>query len=117
MTFNITFLPDHITLEADAEDTILEVARANKIRLEHNCGGNCSCSTCHVIVREGEENLSPLEEEEDDRLEECEERGSGSRLSCQARIRGDVTVEIPEHDPFKPDGLDGLEEFGEELMS
>jgi hypothetical protein len=31
-------------------------------------------------------------------------------------IRGDITVEIPERDPFQLDGLDELEEFGEKLL-
>ena len=38
--------------------SLLDIALANDIHLEHNCGGSCACTTCHVIVREGEENLS-----------------------------------------------------------
>ena len=39
--------------------SLLDIALANDIHLEHNCGGSCACTTCHVIVREGEANLSP----------------------------------------------------------
>jgi 2Fe-2S ferredoxin len=116
MNYRITFLPENITVDAEEEDTVLEAARANGIPLEHNCGGNCSCTTCHVIVRDGEGNLSHMEEEEEDRLEECEELTPTSRLGCQARITGDLTIEIPERDPFKLDGLMELEEFGEQLL-
>lgn len=116
MAYKVTFLPNDETVEAEEEETLLEAARANGIQLEHNCGGNCSCTTCHIIVRDGAENLSKMEEEEDDRLEECEERTAGSRLGCQVRVLGDVTVEIPERDPFKLDGLMELEEFGEQLL-
>lgn len=116
MAFQITFLPNNTTVEAEEDETILEVARANGIELEHNCGGNCSCTTCHVIVRDGEEHLSRMEEEEEDRLEECDELTLSSRLGCQVRILGDATIEIPERDPFKLDGLTELEDFGEQLL-
>ena len=40
--------------------TILDAALDNNIPLDHNCGGNCACSTCHVIVEEGMENISEI---------------------------------------------------------
>jgi ferredoxin, 2Fe-2S len=112
----VTFLPQNITVEVPADSTILEAATAGDIELEHNCGGNCCCTTCHVIVREGEAHLSKMEEEEADRLEECAELTATSRLGCQVKIRGDVMIEIPERDPFRLDGLLELENFGEELL-
>src|SRR3970282_1229968 len=75
--------------------TILEVALNNDIDLEHNCGGNCACSTCHVVVVEGYENLSPKAEEEQDMLNEAEGLTETSRLSCQSKIEGDIAVMIP----------------------
>jgi 2Fe-2S ferredoxin len=116
MKHKVTFLPHNVTAEADTDETILEAALANDIELEHNCGGNCCCTTCHVIIREGEDRLSPMEEEEEDRLEECAELMPTSRLGCQVKIRGDVIIEIPERDPFRLDGLEELESFGEELL-
>jgi 2Fe-2S ferredoxin len=112
----VTFLPNNVTVEAEDGQSLLEAAIDNDIELEHNCGGNCSCTTCHVIVREDADKLSEMEEEEDDRLEELDDRARDSRLGCQALIRGDITVEIPERDPFQLDGLDELEEFGEKLL-
>lgn len=117
MGHKVTFLPHNVTVEAESEETILEVAMANDIELEHNCGGNCCCTTCHIIVREGEQNLTPMEEEEEDRLEECADLTPTSRLGCQCKIRGDVMIEIPERDPFKLDGLEELEGYGNELLS
>jgi 2Fe-2S ferredoxin len=75
--------------------TILEVALNNDIDLEHNCGGNCACSTCHVVVQDGYENLSPKTEEEQDMLNEAEGLTKTSRLSCQSKIQGDIAVVIP----------------------
>ncbi len=95
----ITFLAsdprDNITVEAEIGDTILDVAFDHDIDLEHNCGGSCACTTCHVIVKEGMDNLSEMEEEEEDRLDTAEGLTLTSRLACQAEIQGDCAVKIP----------------------
>lgn len=76
--------------------SLLDVALNFGIELEHACGGNCACTTCHVIVRQGEQNLSPMEDQEADRLELAPGLTLHSRLACQAVVLGDVTVEIPD---------------------
>src|SRR5688572_17043609 len=65
------------------------------IPLEHACGGSCACTTCHLIIREGERNLSEMEENEADRLDTAWELTTSSRLGCQAVIKGDVVAEFP----------------------
>lgn len=102
----VTFLPLNKTVEVDDKDypfgdhglpgSLLDIALANGIHLEHNCGGNCACTTCHVIVQEGMENLSPMETDEEDRLDMAEGLTLKSRLGCQAVVHGDVVVEIPD---------------------
>ena len=52
--------------------------------------------TCHVIIRKGEENLSEMAEDEEDKLDEAPGLTPYSRLGCQAVVEGDVEVEIPE---------------------
>jgi 2Fe-2S ferredoxin len=104
-THKVTFLPLHVTVEVEDEKypladhgrpgSLLDIALAHDIHLEHNCGGSCACTTCHVIVREGEQNLSPMEPDEEDRLDMADGLTIHSRLGCQAVVRGDVTVEIP----------------------
>ena len=101
----VTFLPLNKTVEVnDAEypladhgrpGSLLDIALAHDIHLEHNCGGSCACTTCHVIVREGEQNLSTMEQDEEDRLDTAEGLTLHSRLGCQAIVKGDVVVEIP----------------------
>jgi ferredoxin, 2Fe-2S len=104
-THRVTFLPLRKTIEVDDSKypladhgkpgSLLDIALANGIELEHNCGGSCACTTCHVIVREGAENLSEMAEDEEDRLDLAEGLTIHSRLGCQAVVRGDVVVEIP----------------------
>ena len=63
--------------------------------LEHECGGVCACTTCHVWVRQGAENLSAPEHDELDRLDMAADLELCSRLGCQAVVEGDISVEIP----------------------
>ncbi len=91
----VTFLPMNKTVEARMGTALLDVAIDHEIELEHNCGGNCACSTCHVIVRDGADRLSPKSEDEEDQLEDADGPTPDSRLACQAKLLGDVTVEIP----------------------
>jgi 2Fe-2S ferredoxin len=76
-------------------ESFLDVAMNFGIPLEHACGGSCACTTCHLFVREGMQNLSEMEENEADRLDTAWDLRTNSRLGCQAVIRGDVVVEFP----------------------
>jgi 2Fe-2S ferredoxin len=73
----------------------LDVAENCGVELEHACGGVCACTTCHVIVKEGDDNLSEMDDEEQDRLDMAPGLSLHSRLGCQAIVKGDVVVEIP----------------------
>ena len=105
-THKVTFLPLNKTVEVDDEKypladhgkpgSLLDIALAHDIHLEHNCGGSCACTTCHVIVKEGAENLSEMQEDEEDRLDTAVGLTIRSRLGCQAVVCGDVVVEVPE---------------------
>lgn len=76
-------------------ESLLDVAMNFGINLEHACGGSCACTTCHVHVKQGTDNLSPPDEDELDRLDMAADLRLESRLGCQAVVTGDVTVEIP----------------------
>ena len=39
-------------------ESFLDVAMNHGIPLEHACGGSCACTTCHLIIKEGEQHLS-----------------------------------------------------------
>jgi 2Fe-2S ferredoxin len=91
----VTFLPLNKTVEARAGMSLLDIALENAIDLEHNCGGNCACSTCHVIIVRGKESLTLKGLEEEDQLEDADGLTVNSRLACQAKVHGDVVVEIP----------------------
>lgn len=76
-------------------ESILDIALNFGIHLEHACGGNCACTTCHVWVKEGMKNLSQIDDDEADRLDMAADLQLNSRLGCQCIVKGDVSVEIP----------------------
>jgi 2Fe-2S ferredoxin len=90
----VTFLPMNQVCEAKEGESILDVAINNDVPLAHACGGFCACTTCHVIVKQGGGDLSEKEEDEEERLDRASGLTLHSRLGCQARVHGDVTVEI-----------------------
>jgi 2Fe-2S ferredoxin len=77
------------------QGSLLDIARHFHVPLEHACGGNCACTTCHVIIKDGMEHLSEMEDDEADRLETAWDVTPQSRLGCQALVNGDVVCEIP----------------------
>ena len=50
-------------------ESVLDVCLNFGIHLDHACGGSCACTTCHVIVKEGDSNLSEMDDDEADRLD------------------------------------------------
>jgi 2Fe-2S ferredoxin len=61
------------------------------------CGGVCSCSTCHVWVKQGFDSLSEQEDNEADILDRAFDVKPNSRLGCQAVLSGaDVVYQITE---------------------
>ena len=77
------------------EQSLLDIALNYGVFLDHACGGNNACTTCHIRVKSGMEHLSELEEDETDRLDNvADDRQASSRLGCQAKIHGDIVVEI-----------------------
>jgi len=96
----ITFLPDNVEVMVDPEVTVLDAALDCDIPLNHNCGGNCACSTCHIIVESGFEKLSSITDDEAEMLEEVDGLTDRSRLSCQCIVTDDLVVRIPRSEAF-----------------
>lgn len=91
----VHFLPIDKVVEVSPGTAILDAALNNNIQLDHNCGGNCACSTCHVIIESGIETLNEASEDEIDMLDEVETLQPTSRLACQCLVTSDLTVRIP----------------------
>jgi ferredoxin, 2Fe-2S len=78
--------------------SILDVMLGHGVHLEHACGGNCACTTCHVIVKQGFNKLGESSEQEEDLLDKAPGLTPTSRLGCQAVIDdpdAEIVVVIP----------------------
>ncbi len=94
----ITFRNSNLTVEVTKGTSILEAALEHRVPLYHTCGGNCSCSTCRILVLRGAENLSPVEVDEAELLDSFDLK-TPHRLGCQSLIlKGEVEVDIPSRD-------------------
>lgn len=79
--------------------SILEVTEEHDIHLNHNCGGVCACSTCHVYILKGEDDLEEISDKEEDFIDRAINPKLQSRLGCQCVILDDeayIEVEIPD---------------------
>jgi 2Fe-2S ferredoxin len=97
----IEFSPSKAPFQHDGEPgSILDVLLGHGIALEHACGGNCACTTCHVIVKQGFNRLPPAEEREEDLLDRAPGLTPTSRLGCQAVIEdedAEIVVVVPRY--------------------
>ena len=80
-------------------ETILIVARRNKIDLEGACEGQMACSTCHVIVdKDWYGRIPQAKTEENDMLDLAPGITRTSRLGCQIMLTDaldGLTVTLP----------------------
>jgi 2Fe-2S ferredoxin len=88
-------------IDATSGDSVMATAVKNGVPgIIGECGGNASCATCHVWVREEFASLvGEPNDIEDDLLDlGVSERRSSSRLSCQIPVTEDLdglTVDVP----------------------
>lgn len=73
------------TVEASPGTTLMEAAVDNDVDgIVAECGGACSCATCHVYVEpDWLEKLPSPQPQEDGMLDCVFDRRDNSRLSCQ----------------------------------
>lgn len=76
------------TLDAELGANMMETALQGGVTsIVAECGGACSCATCHVYVDEAwVERLEPKTAEEEDQLDGAFDVRPNSRLSCQIKV-------------------------------
>lgn len=85
--------------DAEAGYSILEITEDHDIHLNHNCGGVCACSTCHIYVEKGEDYLEEISDKEEDFIDRAIDPRLESRLGCQCIIlkeEAEIEVVIPD---------------------
>jgi uncharacterized 2Fe-2S/4Fe-4S cluster protein (DUF4445 family) len=88
---SLTILPEGLTVAVAPGISVLEACREHDIDLPGICGGRGRCRECRVTVIGRVIAPSAL----DKSLLEADDIARGWRLSCQLRVDGDLTVELP----------------------
>lgn len=88
----IEFNGNERVLDVQPGTSVMQAAVSNGVRgIIGDCGGNCSCATCHVyvdqdwITRIGDKGTA-----EESLLEEVCEVQANSRLSCQIKVMDEL---------------------------
>jgi len=100
----VTFIqPDGSAVEVDARsgESLMEAAIDNDVAgIVAECGGACSCATCHVYVDAAWVERLPAPDALEDGMLDCVlDREPSSRLSCQIRVNDSLDgmqVRVPE---------------------
>ena len=101
---NITFIEHDGTehqVELEAGKSLMQIAMDNGVPgIDADCGGECACGTCHVIVDSAWVSVAGKPgAEELQMLEMTPERQPASRLSCQIKATdamNGMVVHLPE---------------------
>ncbi len=80
------------TLSVPAGDKLLQTLASNNVFLASACGGGGSCAQCKCVITEGGGSMLPTEEAHFTPREAKE----GWRLSCQAPVKQDMKIQVPE---------------------
>ncbi len=80
------------TIDVPAGYSVMEGAIKNSVPgIDADCGGACSCATCHVYVDPAWiDKLPPREEMEGTMLDFAIDVKDNSRLSCQIKVTDDM---------------------------
>ncbi|MEM7001454.1 MAG: 2Fe-2S iron-sulfur cluster-binding protein [Pseudomonadota bacterium] len=94
---------DGTTHEVEAVEgmSVMNAALDNLVPgIDADCGGECSCATCHVMIDEAwMAQVGQPDDTEESMLDLNPERQSNSRLSCQIQVSGEMdglVVNLPE---------------------
>ena len=91
---------EHV-VEGDNGVSLMVIATSNLVPgIDADCGGECSCATCHVLVDDAwMTKLAPISKTEEAMLDLNPDREPNSRLSCQIPLSDDldgIVVNLPE---------------------
>ena len=97
----IQFSGEETTVDVETGTSVMKAAIDNGVPgIDADCGGECSCATCHVLVKdEWLGKAGTASDQEDSMLDLNPDREPNSRLSCQIAMTDDLdglVVQLPE---------------------
>ncbi len=97
---------DSLKIETNAGQTLLTALTSNGIPVPSPCGGKATCKQCKVQIIEGAQ--PPLQTDIDTFTKK--QLKEGWRLSCQAKVKGNLGIHVEEH-------LLGVKEWTAKVLS
>lgn len=91
----VKFMPTGEEHDIEFNETILHLAQRCNLHIQSVCKGIPSCAECRIQIKEGEHHVLPPSKKELDLIGTAH-YVDRSRLSCQLRCFGDVTVDLTE---------------------
>ena len=84
----------------NTERKVIELIHENGIDWMHACGKKGRCTTCKMIILEGQKNLSP-ETAQELQFRALKRLHPNERLACQAHLlQGALTIQVPDSSKF-----------------
>ena len=90
----VTVTTDNLTIDVKEGYPLIDMCEDHDTSILFGCRDG-ACGACMVKVKKGMENLSPIDEEEQDFLETMAAEPD-ERLACQCTVKGDVILEVSE---------------------
>jgi uncharacterized 2Fe-2S/4Fe-4S cluster protein (DUF4445 family) len=95
----VTFLPMSETLEARPGESVLDIARRNRLRIASSCGGQGRCMSCTIKFVDGP---APAPADADKRTLSQRRLDEGWRRACLAVVEADCEVHVPPRSTAAP---------------
>lgn len=94
--YTVTLWPGLEKYTLSNEIPLMQALKREGVALRSSCGGHATCADCTIVIRGGEEHLSPQN------FQELKLLGNvyhitKERLACQLKPTGDITIDINEH--------------------
>ena len=90
----VTITTDDQTIDVGEGYALIDMCEDHDTSILFGCRDG-ACGACMVRVLEGADNLSPMQEDEQDFLETMAAEPD-ERLACQCKVYGDVKLEVSE---------------------
>ena len=103
-TVRVLFLPSGRRGTARRGETLLAAARRLGVDVDSACGGRAICGRCQIFIQSGKFSKEGIESspkhvtpptQAEEKYDSLRGLKPGHRLACQARLMGDVVVDVP----------------------
>ena len=88
----VNILTDKKVIDVPNNYALIDMCEDHDTSILFGCRDG-ACGACMIRIKEGAENISPMEDHERDFLETMAAEAS-ERLACQCKVRGDIVIEV-----------------------